>query len=669
MSDNLNEKNKINEMTEEDSDIVAPETEKEPEQEGGSLFSDAVSELKPKKKKSLLKTQKRFIALLLVFTILLSASAAVVAYIVSRDLWVDTKGDGAKYYVMEKGGVYVITDKDGYTLDKTDDGKHYVTLAGNVVDVDEKTGEVSYYAYVDVEGNEQVGSNDRIMMYPHTGSDKIEQLEVWNMNGSYTFIKTKPTKDAKEEAICLKGHTELPLNANLTSLFLTTAGYSLTTLKIDSSDVAKYGLAEYGLADEKRVDADGNEYDYSPAWFKMTDDGGKTYKVFVGNKTPMGDGYYVRYADRDAVYIIASTGFDALYDIKDRIKSTVFADVESFCVPQLTAPMTMQSYFNVEGFTYWNQKTAFDDPFSTRPLILFSYIDVDDRMMTEYQYIPYFSIPDLEIDDGNGGKILLDPLVDDPNEYAIDTMLQNLYMVSTRDTGVKVVSIDITEDELKKYGVYDPAYRMMFTYAGAEHEICVSEKTKDDTYYMLSAIYDIIIEVDASYFRFFEWNDARWMAQDIIRFNIAFTKTLELKTKDLSFSFVCDNSKSEMKDTINSNNIEIFLEEESKLVNTKQFRNFFNVLTYTRFEGEAGLSDEDVAKLIADENNLMLTLRYTTNGRDNEYKFYRYSERRAYVTLNGFGGLYVLSSQVEKIISDVQKILTGETINPEQKYD
>ena len=70
------------------------------------------------------------------------------------------------------------------------------------------------------------------------------------------------------------------------------------------------------------------------------------------------------------------------------------------------------------------------------------------------------------------------------------------------------------------------------------------------------------------------------------------------------------------------------------------------------------------------------------NTRYLRYRFYRYSERHSYMTIevldspddtssspqNGTGNFYVLTSFVNKIIADAQRTIDGELITPTGKY-
>ena len=76
------------------------------------------------------------------------------------------------------------------------------------------------------------------------------------------------------------------------------------------------------------------------------------------------------------------------------------------------------------------------------------------------------------------------------------------------------------------------------------------------------------------------------------------------------------------------------------------------------------LTDEEKAALVSDPSKLMLTFSYTTtSGEVSEYKFYQYSTRRAFVTLNGDGEFYTYVDMIEKVINDTEKVLVGMDIN------
>lgn len=125
------------------------------------------------------------------------------------------------------------------------------------------------------------------------------------------------------------------------------------------------------------------------------------------------------------------------------------------------------------------------------------------------------------------------------------------------------------------------------------------------------------------------------------------------------------------------------------------FREFYKGLLYGTLEGMADLSEEQMKAFresddfsLADKNNpcqLKVTVLAEDsygNTRYTVYRFYRYSERKSYFTIemldspdtsssnseNGYGKFYVLSSYAEKIISDAQKLIEGKEVAAASKY-
>ena len=128
---------------------------------------------------------------------------------------------------------------------------------------------------------------------------------------------------------------------------------------------------------------------------------------------------------------------------------------------------------------------------------------------------------------------------------------------------------------------------------------------------------------------------------------------------------------------------------------TYNFRQFYKALLYASLEGMSDLSDEEMATLrelddfsSTDPNNpcqLKITI-YCKDNSGNErnlvYRFYRYTERKSYITIEvldeadssnsdstkGYGNFYVLGSFIDKIISDAQKVVNGEEVVSTSKY-
>ena len=121
---------------------------------------------------------------------------------------------------------------------------------------------------------------------------------------------------------------------------------------------------------------------------------------------------------------------------------------------------------------------------------------------------------------------------------------------------------------------------------------------------------------------------------------------------------------------VDANQVRVVSDTETVYVryDTNLFRKFYQTLLYASISDSYEMSAEDEAALIADESKLLLTMTVlNSEGEETVYKFYRLTSRKAYITINGNGGFYVISDRVEKIVSDCQKFFAGELIDATSK--
>ena len=126
----------------------------------------------------------------------------------------------------------------------------------------------------------------------------------------------------------------------------------------------------------------------------------------------------------------------------------------------------------------------------------------------------------------------------------------------------------------------------------------------------------------------------------------------------------------------------------------ENFQQFYKALLYGSLEGMTELDETEKAALGAlddfsgsDSNNpcqlkiTVIACDIKGNERNTVYRFYQYSERKSYVTIEtlgsdisesdpekAYGNFYVLRSFVDKIISDAEKVVDGEAVTAASKY-
>ncbi len=750
-----------------------------------------------KKKSTLMSRRKTAIIVAAILTALLVVALIFVLDYVNATS-VEDPADGTVYYVREKKNVYSLYDTDKKTLMPTEEQYgYYVTHAGTLVEVDAETGEYEIKAVVDTEGNEQLGINQRILMFPHLEKKDILKLEVHNSEGTFTFARYDISADkesASADFVLMNSPISTYDQEKFASLHVS-AGYTITTRKIVNPIKDANGeFSEYGLVSETRTrektDEDGEflldeqggyiyeEYEYVPAYYVITDINGNAYKVIVGDRLVTGGGYYVQYVEVDGEN---ETKRDAVYVLDDTFGDTLLAPVEDFVTPQISYPMTMNTYTNVDDFVILKRNpnsTGKDDKYSA--VVKFYFVPLDQRETEITVHTPYFFTKGSELE---GYTVSSDNA---------NTALYSLYQPSFG--GVVKLSPDM--EDFAKYGLatevgtdkdgkpeYEltPEYMISFDYEATvddesfivNNHILVSKRTEDGKYYVFTQVsgidengdidddatidYNAIVEVEGHSLEFLNWDKYDWINDQYIHLNIAFADkiTLEDHTTGYKASFDLDNSESDMSEKVSSDKLTVHatdsngndtntfsqmtvrdksgnkwvitsseikcysssgselkiksasysynklgkqvriisgeiecddgrrieVKEDTIVIksgggdtvivryHTELFRDYFQTLIYASITDTYDMSKEDEEKLLSDESKLLVTLTVTdTEGGENVYKFYRLTSRKAYITVNGKGGFYVLSNRVEKFVTDAQRFFANEIITPTSKY-
>lgn len=715
-----------------------------------------------KKKKAAIKRQNVIIAVSAVLALLLVAGLFVVMHFVNRTNLEDV--DGKIYKIINKNGVYILCDKDETPLPMTDDGKYYVTSAGSQIKLDASTGTASIYAYVDTVGKELVGNivTSRILAFPKVEKANMSRIEVHNDHGGFTVVRTYEDTDGdgkKENKYSIEGYPGTTISQEQLASLVVSCGYVLAMDKIEAPIADENGeYSEYGLAAETRRDADGNEYEYTPSWYRISDKNGNEYTVTVGDAIISGAGYYVQYKNPD----YPNTPF--IYIVSSDIAKTVLQPVESMAMPLLVYPVSLSSYFNVRDFSIANSKSDI--------AVSFSFVPISERTGTQSTTVPYIfhneEFKNFRASSSN-----------------IDTCLQSFANIVIN----RVVKLAPDDEALITYGVADPECVIYYKFmteevknGGVEIFLAVSKMTAAGTYYVYSAFSDMIVEVDRQYMPYVEWLPVDWLDRTAYNFNLACTPEITLLSGGKTVSFDIDNSDSPQftltkltkssftrtdstgnkttyylignsgkysvaEGTVSGSAPAVFsgkskylLNDDGKLfliedtsttalnlgkgttgtchlylagydkdadnvlyifvdtdtgvwgrvtrslssadvrvtsrvngenptkVTTSYFRHFFQTILYASVDGECNLTEGEMAALRAkpdSEAQLVMTIK--TEDGDFTFRFYQYSERRSYMTINGEGEFYILSDRVVKIFKDALKIIAGEDVDATSK--
>ncbi len=701
-------------------------------------------------KKTSLGTQKRAIAVLIILSVVLAVAFGAVSIIVDIYEYEDFDGveytikKKRGTYGLYKDGVICDMDNDGYYLTdlgtqlevdpETGEYEIYAvvdTSGTEVVGVGQRVLMFKQLTY------DQSSTNDL--------SKVIKRIEVHNQKGD--IIVNRGANNRFEVEDCPTAILVDELFAQLSVGCGYTISMQRLENPVRLPD-GSIDYSEYGLAPETRVeknedgtdklDEEGNPvtYDYKPTWYTVTTMTNETYTVTLGDPTVSEAGYYARYEDRDTVYILSSVNLDA----------AVLQPIEALISPMMVYPMSLNTYFQVSNFTYRSdidhyaiyrdmvlELTGFDmdtaepdeegnysdevnaklkeaseaiekmedEAFTkmydrlfkahSRLVTAFSFIDMDDRTDTLYSSLPYRMSSDYM-----EGYL--------PNSDNIGNVLQGLYSMAF--DGVAVLAP--TDEELEAYGLDAPAHDFSFIYKDAQgqefgNHFIISEKTEDGKYYGYSEIYDMILIIDESQLTYLEWEEIDWYEREYFLFNIAHVQQIKLEGAGMTspIVFKLDNSKTDQSNGMASDKLEIYANDklmDYTLTVTKpsgsqttetaayNFRRFFQALLTASMEGNAELSEEQMAAFRESPDSECL-LKITIHADDGKgetanmvYRFYRYTERKAYMTVevldsatesntpqNGQGTFYVLQSFCDKLISDAYRFMEGTEIVVDSK--
>ena len=505
-----------------------------------------------------------------------------------------------------------------------------------------------------------------------------------------------------------------------------------------SIDYSEYGLApevrvELDEEGKEVLDKDGNPvtYNYVPTWYTVTTMTEESYTVTLGDATVSGAGYYARYGDRDTIYILSSVNLDAavlqpvealiapmmVYPMSlntyfqvsnftyrtdidhDGIYMDMILEVSGLdpeaVKPNENGEIPEEIQAQVEAAAKQIEEMK-DEEFAklydrhyvnhSRLVTAFSFIDMDERVDTLYSSLPYQMSSDYM-----AGYL--------PNSDNIGAVLQSLYSMTF--DGVAVLAP--TADELDEYGLSNPAHEFAFIYKDAQgqewnNHFVVSAKTEDGMYYGYSEIYDMIVRIPESQATYLEWEEIDWYEREYFMFNIAHVQEIKLEGAGIQtpIIFALDNSKSDQSEGMNSDKLEIYANgklmdytltvtkpsgSQATETSTYNFKRFFQALLTASMEGNAELSEEEMQSFRETPDSecyLKITI-HADDGKgetaDLVYRFYRYTERKAYFTVevldgvvdsntpeNGQGVFYVLRSFCDKLVADAYRFMEGSEI-------
>ncbi len=526
------------------------------------------------------KRRKLLIVLSAMAIVILTVALIFVLDYVNTTTFTDV--DGTNYYIRYRDGAYGLYDTDGKTkLPVDEELGYYVTHAGTMIGIDPETGEIKKTVYVDngLEfDSEGYTETNMIMMFPRVEKKNIRSLEVHlpNGEGSYTFARYRSDTHQYDDSgeFVIVGSPLTSFDEELFASLYVAAGYTTCSQKVKEPIWREDGFSEYGLVPETRVDEEGNEYAYTPAYYILTAKDNTRYKVIIGDRLVTGEGYYVQYVEiKDGVEMPRR----AVYVMGTHIEESLLAPVEDYVTPMLTYPMSVNTYMDVQKFTIFNRVGNTSDYEST---VSFSYVDMSEREGTYYESIPYYfhktdgsNLHSLEgyipatTNITSALSCLYEPYFVGIHKFRVtdeDMVEAGLQRVITNEDG----SPKLDADGKEQYELCAD-YMISFLYTPLDENnkkadtiqqtIMISGPNEDGNYYAMTSVYsqvimddgsveymhsfdyDMIVEIEPYGMRFLEWDSMDWVEPNFININIAFIESIKIETPSYGSEFYLTN--------------------------------------------------------------------------------------------------------------------------------
>ena len=464
---------------------------------------------------------------------------------------------------------------------------------------------------------EVLGSNNRILLFEQVERADILRLEVHNEKGSYAFYR------GKDNEFYIEGMEGAPYNLELFSSLVVSAGYTLSMTRLEDAAKTEDGaidLAVYGLSENDPY-----------AWYQLTKMNGTKHTVKIGNAIPTGAGYYCQYEGREAVYILDST-----------LASTLLADVRTFITPTLGYPVTTADYTKVDDI--WILKNG----------ELFLWID---------------ALSQEEIDDPDKlmDYVFKHPAGYSPNLSTYSTLLEKMSNFAGSETAACGSDMDDLDETMLKerFGIdlENPYFLLHYDCGGIESIIIFSAPDEDGMMYAYSSVFHLVAKISEADASFTRWPLLQFVDPPLFSQNINKVSRIEIKGKidnddetlDVDAYFTLEGEGETI--VIKQNGEARAYDADS----VKNFRQLYKVILGLRLQDESDRTDKDAMTEMASMHIVM------DDGSELDYRFYIYSTRRCFYTVNGNGEFYLLRDSVEKLLRDTDRMVRGVPIDSDAK--
>ncbi len=464
---------------------------------------------------------------------------------------------------------------------------------------------VQSVVYSPIWESEVASSGGKVLMYPHYERSEISKITVHNPDNAkfgdqyvdWGFTKYTGPEDNDEGLIpddfYLDGYEYAPFSAEALANLVVGAGYTLATARVEDhcTDYSRYGL-DYATPEEAIS-------------VTLTLMDGKIYTYYIGDKTPSGSGYYIRVVGEDK---LLSTGEmqerDSVYTVAPaNLEAAVLRSPVEIVTPTLTLPVDTQSQTLLDSFRIWINEPEYivkdeDGKNVIRPAI---YLKPLDESKDPFALFSGLSVYYAESHPGYFGSSRFEELNSVFADFQGSEVVELATQSISEEDGEPIYTFDA--ETQKKYHLDDPYYTLCYRYQGIDNYVYFSPLQENSYYYAYSLTFNTICKVMAEEVYFLTWDLQAYLQNHLIYVNIDKCDSLKITGKYDFWKVDADGAQkidiNEAYQLTGSGQNLVINTADGKTLDTKQFRNFYQILISISNRGM--LSAEEVKEAMKGE--------------------------------------------------------------------
>lgn len=519
-----------------------------------------------------------------------------------------TYGKGGDACVITAKGKTHTADMDGLFTQR-EDGTPYASTA-------------RAFFYTSLTGSDQGAANEALKGFNLDG-DMVTQAgyaylfdPIDKANLEYVYIQNRHDKltfiEVDGSFYLTESEMDLDTATTATMIAAARAPVAIDTVK-DPENLEKYGLADNAKATAIVI-------------AKVKD--GESFSVIIGNELPDGSGYYAKTPGKDRVYVMQSN-----------IANYLLVPKESFLVANFGTTMSnvMEPFDTVTDI-----RIEFEDGDVLKAQLM-SDAEKAEHSDSSQNYAWKITAPDRFIS-GDSGYALPDP----------DNIAVCIYSLSHLVSD-EVVEADINEETLAEYGL-DKPYRVFSWLYKGQTRITTSFSKPDEN--GNCHVYSVKENV----------SDGKK-----VKIGIALIKDTDFEylhhkafnyTSNILFSVYFDRLDSLAFSRNGKDYIITLTKGENSKVTAAKINGIEADLTSCRVFYQSFIACKVLDEYTSQEEppKELLKVSVTKNGKTTTMSFGRISNMKAYGLVNDKTALYISYNDLEKLISDADALIAGETI-------